>query len=112
MLLSVVVFVGIAIVCLPYALCSYILLDNKDLKAGEIVKKSAELMQNKKFEFFKLILSFIGWFLLIAIISALIGNFTFEAMANYASWFGMIFLMPYFVTSILVFYEETLNSHT
>lgn len=109
-LLSAFVFVGIAISVLPYSLSSYVLTDNKDLTAKEIIMKSADLMKNNKWNLVKLLLSFLGWLILISISSTIIGMLTFEAMVNYVQWFGMIFLMPYLLASLSTFYEETLNN--
>ena len=109
-LLSLVVCICIAISVLPYSLSSYILSDNGELKAKEIVEKSATLMKNNKWNLVKLIVSFVGWILLIAVISSVIGLLTSEIVADYVHWFAMIFLLPYLLGSMSVFYEETLEN--
>lgn len=108
-LLSFIIFIGIALSALPYTLSTYILIDNKELKSKEIITQSSILMNNNKWNFVKLIFSFIGWILLIAILSTIISLLTIESASNYVQWFGMIFLMPYIIASISIFYEETLN---
>lgn len=109
-LLSFIIFIGIALSALPYTLSTYVLIDNKELKSKEIITQSSILMNNNRWNFVKLIFSFIGWILLIAILSTTISLLTVETASNYVQWFGMIFLMPYIITSIAVFYEETLNN--
>lgn len=109
-LLYFIIFIGIALSAIPYALSSYILSDNKELKTKEIIMQSALLMENKKWNFISLILSFFGWILILSVVATIAGMLSFESMANYVQWFGMIFLMPYIIISISVFYEETLDS--
>lgn len=104
--LYLIIFIGVALSALPYTLSSYVLVDNKTLKSKEIIMKSASILENKKFDFVALIFSFIGWILLISILSALIGMAISETISNYAQWIGMIFFMPYFIASIAIFYEE------
>lgn len=98
--------IGIALSAMPYVLSSYILANNKELKAKEIIETSASLMENKKWNFVKLIISFLGWFIVLAVIVA-IGKMQFgENIASILNWIGMFLLMPYLITSIRVFYEE------
>lgn len=109
-LLSMIVSIGIALSALPYVLSSYILIDNKEMKAKDIIMQSATLMENKKWDFVKLLFSFIGWILLIAILATIAGMYTYEIIATYVQWFGMIFFMPYLLGSISIFYEEASDS--
>lgn len=98
--------IGIALSAMPYVLSSYILAGNKDLTAKEVIKTSANLMENRKWNFVKLILSFLGWFITLAVIVA-IGKMQFgENIAIILNWIGMLLLMPYLITSIKVFHEE------
>jgi uncharacterized membrane protein len=106
-LLYSVVFVGIAMAALPYVLSSYILVDNKEMAPKDILEQSATLMKDKKWDFVKLMLSFLGWFILLAVITA-IANMEFnETVSNFVYWVGMTLLLPYLDTAIRVFYEET-----
>lgn len=105
-LLFLVGLLGIALSAIPYVLSSYILANNKDLKAKEIIETSNSLMENKKWNFVKLIISFLGWYIVLAVIVA-IGKMQFgENIASILNWIGMFLLMPYLITSIRVFYEE------
>ena len=49
------------IAAISYTLTSFILVDNPDMKAIDIIKKSKEMMRGHKMDFFILQLSFIGW---------------------------------------------------
>lgn len=106
LLLYAITFVGVALSAIPYVLSSYILAENKDLTAKEIVDNSATLMANHKWDFVKLIISFLGWFLTLAVIIAIASMQFGEIIASLLQGTGMILLMPYFITSIKVFYEE------
>ncbi len=98
--------IGIALSAIPYVLSSYILASNKDLTAKEIIETSAKLMENKKWNLVKLIISFLGWFITLAVVVA-IGSMQFgEIVAMILNWIGMFLLMPYLITSIKVFHEE------
>lgn len=73
-----------------YAMTSYILRDNPELKFNAAIEKSMDMMQGHKMQLFLLHLSFIGWVIL-AILTAGIGYF---------------FLLPYMQTAIAAFYED------
>ena len=53
------------IAALSYSMVFYLKLDNPDLEYMDNIKKSKELMNGHKWEFFVLQLSFIGWVLLV-----------------------------------------------
>lgn len=105
-LLYSVALIGILLAALPYILSSYILADNQTMKSKEILEQSAILMENKKCDFVKLIMSFLGWFLLLATITVIANMAIGTIVGSLIYWTGMILLMPYLVTSIKVFYEE------
>lgn len=105
-LIYLAVLIGVALSTIPYALSSYILTDNKEMTSKEIVNRSADLMKNKIWNFIKLIISFLGWFVVLAVIVTVANMAINEMVGNIANWIGMMLLMPYMVTSIRVFYEE------
>lgn len=73
-----------------YAMTSYILRDNPEMKFNAAIEKSMSMMQGHKMQLFLLHLSFIGWAIL-AILTAGIGYF---------------FLAPYMQTAVAAFYED------
>lgn len=68
-ILFVASFVYYIIKALSYTLSQYVLFDNLELTGKEIVEKSEELMKGNKGKYVKLVLSFIGWYLLIALLA-------------------------------------------
>lgn len=72
-----------------YSLSYYILYDNENKTAKEIVEESEKLMQGNRWRFFWLGLTFIGW--------AILAGLTFGI--------GMLWLMPYIMVTFVCFYE-------
>ncbi|MBR1628641.1 MAG: DUF975 family protein [Lachnospiraceae bacterium] len=58
-----------------YMLVPYLIKDNPELSATEIIARSRELMRGHKWEAFVMDLSFIGWFLLGVITGNLVNIF-------------------------------------
>ena len=74
-------------------MASLIKLDNQDMKAMDCIRKSKEMMKGHKWEYFKLMFSFIGWIIL--------GIFTFGIL--------YFWLMPYMMVTECNFYNELLK---
>ena len=75
LLLSILIAIFVSLWCLlliipgiiaaiSYSQASKLMLDNEKMGAMECIKKSKELMKGHKWEYFTLMLSFIGWILL------------------------------------------------
>ncbi|MCR5186886.1 MAG: DUF975 family protein [Clostridia bacterium] len=69
---SVVVFVGCLAFIIPgiilsfgYTLTTYLLIDNPDMEILDVLKNSRTMMKGNKWRYFCLVISFIGWFLLL-----------------------------------------------
>ena len=73
-----------------YSLVPYILIDNKNLKAKDILKLSEDMMKGHKKDLFILNLSFIGWYIL--------SYFTFGIL--------LLWLAPYMLVTTANFYNE------
>lgn len=73
-----------------YVLTQYLLYDNPDMSAKDIVEKSEELMKGHKWAFFWLGLTFIGWSILACIPLGI----------------GFLWLIPYIQVAQIVFYED------
>ena len=71
-----------------YSMAMYILAENEGMPALEAIRRSKEMMEGHKMEYFVLCLSFIGWALLTAITFGLAG----------------IWVMPYMNTTLANFY--------
>ena len=91
---------------LKYTLIAYIYYENPNLSEKEIADQSNNLMKKNIGKFILLLLSFLHWFLLAAII-LLILNLFIEI--QYLTPFAVLFysiLRPYFVVSKSEFYNE------
>lgn len=84
-LLVPAIMLGIA-----YAMVPYIIHDDEELAAGEILKKSRMMMKGHKWDYFVLMLSFFGWMLL--------GVLTL--------FIGYLWLIPYMQMTEFKFYER------
>jgi len=78
------------IAALGYSMTFFILADNPGMEGLTAITRSRELMQGRKWKLFCLGCRFIGWFLL-GILSLGI---------------GFIWIVPYFQTSLTIFYED------
>lgn len=78
---------------LLYVLSYYIMHDNPNMTAKEVVEESERIMKGQRGKYFCLELSFFGWVLL--------------AMLTFG--IGIIFLMPYMQISIATFYEDRIG---
>lgn len=58
------------IISLMYSQSDYILAENPNLTATEAMKRSREMMKGQKWNYFKLMLSFIGWAILAGMVPA------------------------------------------
>lgn len=97
---SLLLIVPGIIKCFSYSMAYYIMLDHPEYTASEALKKSQEMMKGHKSDLFILCLSFIGWFIL----SAIIGIFTFSLPS--------FWLYPYYMTTISHFYLNLVNRNT
>ena len=67
-ILYIVAIILIAILSIPYVLSTYALANNNELSSKEALEKSIDLMNGNKWNFVKLMFSFLGWLILVAII--------------------------------------------
>lgn len=84
-----------------YALTEYVAVDHPDWNANQCITESRRLMDGNKFRYFLMLLSFIGWFLLVLAASML------PLVGNLAQWF----FMPYFESAKAAFYEDLLDQN-
>ena len=88
-ILSCVAYIWLIVKSYYYQLVYFILFDNPERDAKEIVAESESLMTGNRGKLFCLQLSFIGWMIL--------AGFTFGI--------GMLWLIPYMTVAEIVFYE-------
>ena len=104
---------------LYYSLTFFVLYDNNDKPSKEIVEESKKLMTGQRWNYIKLCLSFIGWYLLIGFITSLTGEIALNLDIPFSNTLpviinniGSILLTPYISVSTLVFYENLKNNNT
>ena len=69
-------YIAIFVIQLRYSMAPYLLADHPDDGAGVAVRRSVEMMRGRKWQLFKLQLSFIGWYLIeFALVGAVFGFF-------------------------------------
>lgn len=90
---------------LLYALSYYVAVRNEGIEAKDAVLESERLMVGNRGRLFCLMLSFIGWSILIAFVSGVLGIAS-PILAAIASYAGTIILMPYITFSVLAFYRD------
>ncbi len=81
------------IIALGYSMVNYIFADNKEITAMGVLRRSKELMNGYKMDYFLFCLSFLGWILL--------GALTFGIL--------YIWLFPYITVAQAVYYDELLK---
>lgn len=78
---------------IAYSQTLYVLRDNPEFSPNQAIKKSQELMKGHKWEYFVLMLSFIGWGLLALITCGI----------------GFLWLVPYMQTTYALFYQKLIE---
>jgi uncharacterized membrane protein len=73
-----------------YSQVFYILVEEPDLSASEVLRKSKQMMDGHKMDFFVLSLTFIGWGLLCILTCGI----------------GLLWLVPYYNLTMTKFYED------
>jgi uncharacterized membrane protein len=87
---SLLLIVPGIIAAIKYSMGYYLMVENPDMEPMEAIRKSSELMDGHKMEFFSFVLSFIGWFIVSVITFGL----------------GFLMLIPYYQMSKLNFYRK------
>lgn len=96
---------------LLYGLSSYLIYDEENSSSKEIVEKSANLMNGNRWKYIGLMLSFIGWYLLIYLITIILMMVS-PIIAIIFIFVGSFLLVPYVAFSGIGFYEDLNSSVT
>lgn len=89
-LLSTILSIVLIIVSLPLYLVNYLLAEDNELSAKEILKTSIQMMKGNKWRLFCMTFSFLGWIFL----------------ASLSCGIGLLWIMPYMEASFAAFYKE------
>ncbi len=95
------VYAAVFIFMLRYAMAPYLLADRPDDGPGPAVQRSVEMMRGRKWELFKLDLSFLGWEII---------NFFLLGVVLLFSLYRSGLLTPYVTMDSLPLYSAALNS--
>lgn len=85
--------------CCSYAMTEYIAVDHPDWTANQCITESRRLMDGHKMRYFCMLLSFVGWILLVI----------FAGMLPLVGWLAQWLFMPYIESAKAAFYEELLD---
>lgn len=94
---------------LKYILIPYIYHDTPEMALKDILEKSNTLMKKNKFAYISLLLSFLHWFLLVALVLLILNSFI---PGKYLTTFIVFFcslIKPYIITAKEGFYQELKN---
>ena len=94
---------------LKYVLSPFIYYEKANASSKEIVTTSNKLMKKKKLKLILLMLSFIGWFVLIGLIVSILAYFV---EIKYITPFVLVLyslLKPYITVSQSIFYEDCID---
>ncbi len=78
----------------------FIAVDHPDWNANQCITESRRIMNGHKMQYLCLIVSFIGWFIVVTIANSL------PVVGGIAQWF----FLPYFDSAKAAFYEELLDN--
>jgi len=124
LLISTIIYVACR--ALLYLLAYYISYDNPELSSKECVKTSEKLMKGHRGNYLLLLLSFIGWAILI-LITCLLGTIIIPILLSFfiknyllliiyfllpsiILYVGMIFLLPYVEVSTICLYDKIVGN--
>ena len=88
--IAILLMIPMYVVALAYALVPFLLRDEPELSAREILAKSRMMMQGHKWELFILMLSFIGW----------------SFLCVFTLFIGYLWLAPYMCMTFTKYYEK------
>ena len=97
---ALLLFVPGVVKAISYSMTEYIAVDHPDWSANRCISESRRLMDGNKLRYVCLMLSFIGWFVAVAVAAGI------PFVGNFAQWF----FMPYFESAKGAFYEDLLDN--
>lgn len=95
---------------LDFVLVLFINYDNPKLTVKEIIKKSKELINKNKFKYILLVLSFILWFILYALLGRILSNFIVQTYIIYILNALLSIITPMITISQYIFYDSLENT--
>lgn len=118
---SILLVIPGIIAMIKYSMTFFVWADNPDIYVSEAISKSVDITYGHKFQIFKLILSFIGWFLLLIALTLgieyIVINYTnssvqvVENISYIIGLTGLIILETYVNVSMGVLYNKLIESN-
>lgn len=102
---SLLFFIPGIVAALRYSMAPYFMADDPNLTAKQAIQKSKAVMKDKKFSYFMLQLSFVGWSLLITMAQMLLGGMIGTVLTLVAAQFMSLALSVYMNASCAAFYR-------
>lgn len=102
---SLLFFVPGVIAMIRYSMAPYYLAENPQLTAREALRKSKETMKDKKMSYLMLMISFVGWSLLINASQLLLGGLLGPIITMVAAQFLSLWVTTYMNASCAAFYR-------
>lgn len=96
---------------LDFVLVLFINYDDSKLPVKEIIKKSKELMKKNKFKYVLLVLSFILWFIIFALLGKILNYFIDPTYSIYISNILFSLITPAITISQYIFYDSLENTN-
>lgn len=96
---------------LDFVLVLFINYDDSKLPVKEIIKKSKELMKKNKFKYVLLVLSFILWFIIFALLGKILNYFIDPTYSLYISNILFSLITPAITISQYIFYDSLENTN-
>jgi uncharacterized membrane protein len=106
LLWSLLLIVPGIIASIRYSQAFYILIDHPEMKASDAINRSKEMMDGQKWKYFLLMLSFIGWYILLIFVLVILSAMGLQILSIIAFSIGMLGLMPYIYATQASFYED------
>lgn len=109
---SLLLFIPGVIAALRYSMATYFMAEDPSISAGEAIRRSKEVMKEKgrKLSYLMLLISFVGWNLLISIVQVLLAGLAGTVITLVAAQFMTLMLNTYINASCAAYYFAI--SHT
>lgn len=102
---SLLFFIPGVIAMIRYSMAPYYLAENPQLTAREALRKSKETMKDKKLSYLMLMISFVGWSMLINAAQLLLGSLLGPIITMVAAQFLSLWVTTYMSASCAAFYR-------
>ena len=110
-LLTFVAYIPAVLIGIFFSQVPFAFLDNAELNIGTIFGESLRIMKGNAIKLVLLVLSFIGWFLLVFLVTALLGQIkVVGTIIGYLCLAFLVFyILPYILLSLSYFYNDISN---